>query len=62
MTVEHLLTMTSGLQCDDNDDNSPGNEDKMQSQQEQPDWYKFTRSTYRTAREPGQEAVYCRRG
>ena len=42
MTVEHLMTMTSGFACDENgDDDAPGNEDKMQSQTAQPDWYKF---------------------
>jgi CubicO group peptidase (beta-lactamase class C family) len=42
MTVEHLMTMTSGFACDENgDQNAPGNEDKMQSQTAQPDWYKF---------------------
>ena len=42
MTVADLMTMTSGLECDDNDDASPGNEDRMQSQQVQRDWYKYT--------------------
>ena len=32
ITVGHFLTNSSGLACDDNDDNSPGNEDKMYDQ------------------------------
>src|SRR4029077_10604419 len=32
MTVRDLMTMTSGLACDDNDESSPGNEDNMQQQ------------------------------
>jgi CubicO group peptidase (beta-lactamase class C family) len=61
ITVRHLLTMTSGLACDDNDDDSPGNEDTMQSQHEQPDWYKFTLDLP-MAGEPGGETVYCTAG
>lgn len=42
MTVEHLMTMTSGFDCDENaDEPHPDNEDRMQSQTAQPDWYKF---------------------
>ncbi len=57
--IRDLLTMTSGLACDDNDENSPGNEDRMQSQQKQPDWCRFTLSLP-MARKPGlTTAVYC---
>jgi CubicO group peptidase (beta-lactamase class C family) len=41
IAVRHLLTHSTGLACDDNDDNSPGNEDRMQDQTAQPDWYRF---------------------
>jgi CubicO group peptidase (beta-lactamase class C family) len=61
ITVEHLLTMTSGLECDDNDDSSAGNEDNMQDQEEQPDWYKYTLDLP-MVREPGEQAVYCSAG
>jgi CubicO group peptidase (beta-lactamase class C family) len=62
MTVADLMTMTSGLECDDNDDASPGNEDRMQSQRVQPDWYKYTLDLP-MAREPGGEhAIYCSAG
>ena len=41
MTARDLMTMTSGLACDDSNDDSPGNEDVMQQQTMQPDWYKL---------------------
>jgi len=40
MTVANLMTMASGLACDDNDDASPGNEDTMQSRPSGTDWYR----------------------
>jgi CubicO group peptidase (beta-lactamase class C family) len=58
LTVEHLLTMSSGLDCDDNDDNSPGREDTMQEQTAQPDWYQFTLDL-KMIRNPGEKSVYC---
>ncbi len=58
MTVEHLLTMSSGFDCDDSDPSSPGNEDVMQEQTRDPDWYHFT-LTLPMVREPGEKAVYC---
>jgi len=58
MMLENLLTMSSGLDCDDNDDKSPGAEDRMQSQTEQPDWYRFTLDL-KQIRKPGEKAVYC---
>jgi CubicO group peptidase (beta-lactamase class C family) len=62
ITVRDLMTMTSGLACDDNDDSSPGNEDKMQQQKEQPDWYKYMLDLP-MARDPGgDQAVYCSAG
>ena len=42
MTLEHLLTMSSGLFCDDGNDDAPGNEDKMWDQTDEPDFYRFT--------------------
>jgi CubicO group peptidase (beta-lactamase class C family) len=58
MTLEHLLTMSSGLDCDDRDPESPGAEDRMQSQQENPDWYDYT-LRLGMGREPGEQPIYC---
>ncbi|HEY0140468.1 MAG TPA: serine hydrolase [Thermoanaerobaculia bacterium] len=58
LTLEHLLTMSSGFNCDDSDDNSPGHEDRMSEQSEQPDWYRFTLDLG-FIREPGEKSVYC---
>jgi len=58
MTLENLLTMTSGLACNDSDPDSPGNEETMQEQTEQPDWYTFALDLP-MAGEPGEQAFYC---
>jgi len=58
MRLEHLLTMTSGIFCDDGNPDAPANEETMESQAEEPDFYRF----YMRApmdRDPGTEAVYC---
>jgi CubicO group peptidase (beta-lactamase class C family) len=61
ITVGHLLSHSSGLACDDNDDASPGNEDTMQSQTAQPDWYRFTLDLP-VAHDPGTIYAYCSAG
>ena len=61
ITVDDLLTMTSGYACDDDDAASPGAEDAMQEQEAQPDWYKYTLDSP-MARDPGAQAVYCSAG
>ncbi len=58
LTLEHLMTMTGGFPCNENDDDAPGNEDKMQSQTAQPDWYRFMLDLP-LAKEPGESAAYC---
>lgn len=60
LTLEHLLTMSSGLDCDDTDPTSPGNEDVMAEQEVQPDYYKYILDL-KTIRDPGERggAVYC---
>lgn len=63
LTLEHLLTMSSGLDCDDWDspENSPGYEDNMWDQTEQPDFYKWTMAL-KMVRQPGEKAFYCSAG
>ncbi len=61
INLEHLISMSSGLECDDGNSSSKGNENTMQSQDEQPDWYRYTMDLDMT-REPGEKAVYCSAG
>lgn len=58
MTLKNLLTMTPGLACDDNDDESPGSEWRMQSQTEQPDWNRYILDLP-MVHEPGEHVAYC---
>ena len=58
ITLAHLMTHTSGLACDDNDNASPGNEGTMQMQREQPDWWKYTLDLP-MAHDPGSRYAYC---
>lgn len=58
MTLEHLLTMSSGYFCDDTNDKAPGNEEGMWGQEEEPDFYRFTLKVP-LATQPGENSVYC---
>jgi CubicO group peptidase (beta-lactamase class C family) len=58
MTLEHLLTMSSGFYCDDGDDAAPGNEETMWNQTKEPDFYRYTLAVPQ-ATPPGEKAVYC---
>jgi CubicO group peptidase (beta-lactamase class C family) len=58
MTLEHLLTMSSGYDCDDTNEDAPGNEDVMLNQSEEPDFYRYTLRVP-LATTPGSKAVYC---
>lgn len=58
ITLKHLLTMSSGLDCDDHDPNSRGQEEVMQEQSEQPDWVQYTLDLA-MMHEPGEHAAYC---
>ena len=60
ITIGHLLTHSSGLECDDDNDDSPGNEDKMQSQTST-DWYRYTLALTRV-HPPGTVYAYCSAG
>jgi CubicO group peptidase (beta-lactamase class C family) len=62
ITFGDLLSMQSGLACDDNDDSSPGNEDRMYSQTAQPDYYKFALDLPMVAAPGSGTAVYCTSG
>ncbi|HEY5758123.1 MAG TPA: serine hydrolase [Steroidobacter sp.] len=55
MTLEDLLTMRSGLDCNDWDPKSPGQEDKMYRQE---DWVAFW-SEQKMRTDPGKEFSYC---
>ena len=61
VTVGHLMMHTSGLACDDNDAASPGNEETLQSQAAQPDWWKYTLDLP-MAHDPGSHYAYCSAG
>ena len=58
ITLEHLLSMSSGLDCDDGDDKSPGNESAVIDQSDEPDYYRLI-LRLGTIREPGEKSVYC---
>ena len=61
ITVGELFTHSSGLACDDNDDSSPGNEDTMQSQETQRDWFRYVLDLP-MAHDPGTVYAYCSGG
>jgi CubicO group peptidase (beta-lactamase class C family) len=59
MTLDHLLSMSSGYFCDDSNMNAPGREDTMWDQSDkEPDFYRFTLALPMASR-PGEKAVYC---
>jgi CubicO group peptidase (beta-lactamase class C family) len=58
MTLEHLMTMSSGFYCDDRDPKAPGNEDVMQNQDAQPDWYRYALDLPMVSA-PGVASIYC---
>ena len=58
MTLEHLLTMSSGFFCDDTNPDAPGNEEKMIDQSDEPDYYRYSLKVPMD-RVPGEKSVYC---
>jgi CubicO group peptidase (beta-lactamase class C family) len=56
MTLEHLISMTAGYDCAG--DSAPGNEDVMQSQTRDLDWYRYTLNVPMLTA-PGDTIVYC---
>jgi CubicO group peptidase (beta-lactamase class C family) len=55
ITLAHLLTMSSGLACNDFVGSSPGNEEKMYGS---PDWVRFFLELPKSA-PPGTASYYC---
>jgi CubicO group peptidase (beta-lactamase class C family) len=58
ITLAHLMTHSAGLACNDYDDASPGNENTLQTQRRQPDWWKYTLDLP-LAHDPGKRYAYC---
>ncbi|MFN2602570.1 MAG: serine hydrolase domain-containing protein [Gemmatimonadaceae bacterium] len=58
ITLAHLMTHGSGLDCDDNEDASPGNEYNMQTQTAKPDWWKYMLDL-KMIHDPGSVRAYC---
>jgi CubicO group peptidase (beta-lactamase class C family) len=60
LTLEHLLNMASGLDCDDNapEPQPPGSEDVLTQQDTNPNWYRMILDL-KIVRDPGAQAVYC---
>ena len=56
--LRHLMTMTHGLACDENDDDSPGNEERLWNGTAPPDWYRFA-IDLPMQDEPGSQYRYC---
>jgi CubicO group peptidase (beta-lactamase class C family) len=59
VTLRDIMTMTAGDDCDDNNDESAGNEDRMQSDSQQRDWYKYSLDLPMLKDPGGEDAVYC---
>jgi len=57
MTLEHLVSMTAGFDCDDSGER-PGDEDPMQEQTAEPDWYRYSLNVP-MAWTSGEKIVYC---
>ena len=58
MTLEDLLTMSAGLDCNDSGEERPGNEDVLTQNEAQPDWYSAILDL-NVVRDAGVPAIYC---
>jgi CubicO group peptidase (beta-lactamase class C family) len=58
ITLANLMTHTSGLACNDNDDASPGNEETMQNQSAEPNWWRYALNLPQLFA-PGTRYAYC---
>jgi len=61
ITLEHALSMSTGLDCDDWQNQSPGNEDTMQNQTAEQDWFRYILDLD-LVHEPGKHLAYCSGG
>jgi hypothetical protein len=61
LTLRHLVSMSPGLDCRDDNPESPGSEDMMQSQDAQADWYRYTLDLPLVSA-PGDTSFYCTAG
>jgi CubicO group peptidase (beta-lactamase class C family) len=61
LTLRHLVSMSPGLDCRDGSPDSPGDEDRMQSQDAQPDWYRYALDLPMVSA-PGETSFYCTAG
>jgi CubicO group peptidase (beta-lactamase class C family) len=59
MTVRDLMSMRSGYDCDDNNPNAPGNEERTQEQTATPDWYRYILDLPMASQPGGDRALYC---
>ena len=62
ITVGDVMSMRSGLACDDNDSDSPGGEEAMQRQHGERDWYRYTLNLPMAQAPGAEQAVYCSAG
>jgi CubicO group peptidase (beta-lactamase class C family) len=58
MTLENLLTMSSGHYCDDTDPKAPGNEDYINDELQPPKVIEYFMSVPMVT-DPGENSVYC---
>ncbi|MFT3700259.1 MAG: serine hydrolase domain-containing protein [Kofleriaceae bacterium] len=61
ITLAHVLSMSTGLDCDDHDSNNKGGEDVMQQQKQQKNWQQWALDLP-VARPPGTKGIYCTPG
>lgn len=61
ITLEHALSMSTGLDCNDFQQGSPGQEDAMQSQQDEPNWFRYILKLD-AVHKPGSHSAYCSGG
>jgi CubicO group peptidase (beta-lactamase class C family) len=58
ITLQHLLSMSSGFYCDDSDEKAPGREDTMWQQDKEPNFYRYALQLP-MAFQAGEKAIYC---